>query len=359
MFLGIRDIAHARGRFALIGSVVGLITLLLVMLTGLTGGLGAQNTSALQALDPDRYVFAPATAGETPEVSFTDSAVTADDVAAWEGIDGVTGVAPVGFTQTRLEADSAVSVAVVGLPAGTGLPGGGTVPDDGAVVSASLVDEAGAREGEVVTLSGRDAEVTAVAPDEFHSHSAVVWVDSGTWRSVAHVGDDVLGTVLAVDGTLDDAAWEASSESTGTLAETVSGSFAGLAAYQSERGSLVTMQGFLYGISALVTISFLTVWTIQRTRDLSILRALGADAGYLMKDALGQAALILGVGVVAGALLGWGLGSLAGGAVPFLLTTSTILAPALGIWFLGLLGALIATRRVARIDPLLALGGNA
>lgn len=42
MFLGIRDITHAWGRFTLIGTVVGLITLLLVMLTGLTGGLGAQ-----------------------------------------------------------------------------------------------------------------------------------------------------------------------------------------------------------------------------------------------------------------------------------------------------------------------------
>ena len=44
MFVGIRDVFYARGRFALIGSVVGLITLLLVMLTGLTGGLASQNT---------------------------------------------------------------------------------------------------------------------------------------------------------------------------------------------------------------------------------------------------------------------------------------------------------------------------
>ena len=44
----------------------------------------------------------------------------------------------------------------------------------------------------------------------------------------------------------------------------------GLPAYSSERGSLLTMQALLYGISALVTIAFLSIWTIQRTRDLSI-----------------------------------------------------------------------------------------
>lgn len=42
MFLAIRDIRFARGRFALMGSVVALITLLLVMLSGLTAGLGNQ-----------------------------------------------------------------------------------------------------------------------------------------------------------------------------------------------------------------------------------------------------------------------------------------------------------------------------
>ena len=36
MYLGLRDIVAAKGRFTLITSVVALITLLLVMLTGLT-----------------------------------------------------------------------------------------------------------------------------------------------------------------------------------------------------------------------------------------------------------------------------------------------------------------------------------
>lgn len=359
MFLGIRDIANARGRFTLVGSVVGLITLLLVMLTGLTGGLGAQNTSALESLDPDRYVFAPATEGEDAEVSFTDSAVIRGDVAAWEGIDGVTSVAPAGFTQTRMEAGSAAAVAVIGLPSGTEIPGGGVVPDSGAILSESLLDDAAVTVGETVNLSGLDVEVTDTAPDDFYSHSPVVWVDSETWSDVAHVREDVVGTVLAINGDLSSDAWTSAGDTTGTLPTTVAGSFDGLAAYQSERGSLTTMQGFLYGISALVIISFLTVWTIQRTRDLAILRALGADARYLMKDSLGQAAIIVGIGVTAGSLLGWGLGALATQVLPFLLTPMTVLAPALGIWVLGMLGAIIATRSVTKIDPLLALGGNA
>jgi len=336
MFLGIRDIVHARGRFALIGSVVGLITLLLVMLTGLTGGLGAQNVSALRALDPDRVVFA------SEEPSFTESRVTAADVAAWEKVDGVTSVRALGAVQTRMEAGTTQAVAVLGLPDAT----------PGAVLSESLLDAPGAPATSVL-LGGHEVPVVGTTADEHYSHSPVVWVDTATWQAIAR--DEAVGTALLVEG---DADWEAASASTGMTAVTLRDSFSGLASYQSEQGSLQTMQGFLYGISALVTVSFLTVWTIQRTRDLSILRALGARPGYLVQDALGQAAIILGVGVGAGALAGWALGTLAGQAVPFELSTLTVAGPALGIWVLGIAGAFLATRRVAKVDPLIALGGN-
>lgn len=215
MYLAFRDIVFAKGRFALIGGVVALITLLLVLLTGLTDGLGRQNTSALENLGASHIVFAaPDDDGDEP--SFTESVITADELRA----------------------------------------------------------------------------------------------------------------------------------------------FSALPAYQSERGSLLMMQAFLYGISALVVVSFLTVWTIQRTRDLAVLRALGSSRGYLVRDSMTQAAFVVLLGAAAGGAAGAAGGAAVGSAVPFALTPMTILAPVLGVFVLGLIGAALATRRVTRIDPLLALGGN-
>lgn len=359
MFLGIRDLVHARGRFTLIGAVVALITLLLVMLTGLTGGLGAQNTSALERLDPQRYIFAgsgpdPASA----EVSFTDSQITGAMLRDWENVEGVGELTPLGTTQTRLEAGGASSVAVLGLPAGSQIPGGGTV-GEGVTLSGSIAEEQGIQAGDTVTLGGREVEVLGTTGDEYYSHSPVVWVDTDTWAQVAHVGEDVVGTVLMADGDLNGGQWDEVAAERGAVAVSTGDAFAGLPAYSSEQGSLVTMQGFLYAISALVTISFLTVWTIQRTRDLSILRALGASGRYLLRDALGQAAVILAFGTIVGALVGWALGALAGQAVPFELSVLNVLGPAAGIWLLGILGAFFATRKVSRVDPMIALGGTA
>lgn len=400
MFLALRDIVSARGRFSLISFVVGLITVLLVMLTGLTGGLAKHNTSALEALAPERYVFT----SDGP--SFQESQVTTSDVQEWqELVDADSQVIPLGTAQTRLEAGSAMGVAVLGLPAGTKVPasvvsGAGAagteiagatgtgaateaeagadsaasletqetqetvVAEDGIVVSQEIVAEAGVQPGETVEIGGVEQPVRAVVADEHYSHQPVVWASTQVWQQISRAHDGVVGTVLAVDtrdrhaGGLRDEEWQDAENQTGDSAATVEDSFSGLAAYQSEQASLQLIQVLLYAISALVTVAFLSVWTIQRSRDLSVLRALGASPGYVWKDALGQAAVVVGIGVVLGAGVGWAAGVWAGGSVPFDLQWTTIVVPAAGIWVLGMCGALVATRRVKKIDPASALEGK-
>ena len=194
--------------------------------------------------------------------------------------------------------------------------------------------------------------------------TAVVWASTQVWQQISRAHDDVVGTVLAVDtrdrhaGSLRDEEWQDAENQTGDSAATVEDSFSGLAAYQSEQASLQLIQVLLYAISALVTVAFLSVWTIQRSRDLSVLRALGASPGYVWKDALGQAAVVVGIGVVLGAGVGWAAGVWVGGSVPFDLQWTTIVVPAAGIWVLGMCGALVATRRVKKIDPASALEGK-
>ena len=58
MFVAIRELRRARGRFALITLVVVLVTVLVTFLGGLTAGLRHQNVSALNALPGSQIVFA-------------------------------------------------------------------------------------------------------------------------------------------------------------------------------------------------------------------------------------------------------------------------------------------------------------
>nr|WP_239521298.1 ABC transporter permease [Blastococcus saxobsidens] len=116
------------------------------------------------------------------------------------------------------------------------------------------------------------------------------------------------------------------------------------------------MRGFLFAISALVIGAFFTVWTIQRSGDIAVLKALGASTGYLLRDALGQAVALLALGTVAGTAIAVAAGAALGNAVPFALDLATVAVPALVMIALGVAGAALSIRRITSVDPLTALG---
>ena len=329
MFVALRDLLNAKGRFGLIAGVVALVTFLVVMLTGLTAGLGKQNTSALEALDPATVTFDGA-----DNQSYTTSRIAHADE----------GTTPLGTGQTLMtRADGTEdSVAVLGLPSGTTLPTGQVLGDD-AIASEALK----LSDGESITVGGAPVTVAEQAEDLYFAHSPVLWVPTKTWQAAMHT--EAVGTVMLSDNK--DTAPEGS--------VSLKNSFDALPAYSSEQGSLKMIQGFLYLISALVTVAFLSVWTAQRTRDLSILKAIGASNRYLLKDSIGQAALILALGALVGTALAAGLGALAANVAPFVLTPASVILPAVAIWILGMGGAALATRSISRVDPQLALGGAA
>jgi putative ABC transport system permease protein len=187
----------------------------------------------------------------------------------------------------------------------------------------------------------------------------LIWTSLDTWRKTAPPtrGDDgPTATVIALS-TSSKADVAANDHQAGTKTVSIDDSLSAIGSYTSENGSLQLMRGFLFAISALVIGAFFTVWTIQRSGDVAVLKALGASTANLLKDALGQAVVLL----VGGTLIGTGLVAVLGAlvsrsAVPFLLTPATVLVPAVVIILLGALGAALSIRRITSVDPLTALG---
>lgn len=352
MFVALRDLRFARGRFALVALVVALVTLLVGFLSGLTGGLAEQNVSAVLGLRADRVVFGGTSAAG---MTFADSAVTREQADAWAGVDGVTSVEPVGISQTRAQAGHRqVAVALFGVRPtyDPGLPlGPGEV-----VLSESAAADLEVQPGDALAVGGAPFTVRATMPDEWYSHTLVVRLPLADWQEyAARTGQaGAYATVLAVSGVGDLSA----APPTGTAARGKLQALTALSAFRSEVGSLLMMVGLLFVVSALVVGAFFTVWTIQRTPDIAVLKALGASTRSLVLDALGQALVVLVLGIGAGTAVVAGLGWLAQGSLPFVLSPLTTVVPALAMTLTGLLGAVVAVRSVTSADPLTALGSN-
>ncbi|MFD8354068.1 ABC transporter permease [Streptomyces sp. KO7888] len=359
MFVAWRDLKFAKGRFALMGTVIVLITLLVGLLSGLTAGLGQQNISAVTGLPADRIAFQAPGGGQDP--SYSNSTVTERQWQRWAQAPGVTGAEPLGITTTKATAgDRSTGVSAFGVRPGSRLaPDSDRIDGRSAVLSTTAADDLGVKAGDSFTVAGQQLTVAAVEGDASFSHTPVVWTSLDVWQKTAPPtagGDGKTATVIALN-TTSGADVAATDRAAGTETLSKDDSLSAIGSYTSENGSLQLMRGFLFAISALVIGAFFTVWTIQRSGDVAVLKALGASTANLLRDALGQAVVLLAGGTLIGTGIAAALGALvAGSAVPFLLTPATVLLPAAVTIVLGALGAALSIRRITSVDPLTALG---
>ncbi|WP_433353883.1 ABC transporter permease [Microtetraspora malaysiensis] len=344
MFVALRDLRFAKGRFALMGAVVLLITLLVTMLSGLTAGLARENISAITELPADRIVFA--TSGDSAP-SFSDSRVTDTMWREWQRVPGVSTAERLGITMGRVASgERGTSAAVFGVE---------NVRDGEIVLSSNLAEELDGKPDKKVRIFGRDFTVSETAGSASYSHAPVAWISIGDWQQAA--GQDAVATVIALR-TSGDPDLSGADARLGTTTVDRDDAPAAIGSYSSENGSLQLMRGFLFAISALVIGAFFTVWTIQRRGDVAVLKALGASTGYLLRDALAQAVIVLLLGAGIGGALGAGAGALAGDAVPFVLSAATTAVPVAVMILLGAAGAALAIRKITSVDPLTALGAS-
>lgn len=379
MFLALRELMFARGRFSLMGGVVALIAVLMVMLSGLSSGLVNDGVSGLKSMPVTAFAFDQ---GTKTDNAFSRSVIDDQQLTAWRDVDGVAAASMMGVSMANAttEAGKQVDLTLFGVDPGSFLEpstssGTGLGDIDGVVVSSTAKAE-GVELGTVVTLDRIDTKLRVVGFTDGQAtfgHVDVAYLPLKTWQLIAS-GQAAAGTpgaaqlssltsntasVIAVQAKpgaqLDLSAGDTAA---GTSSKTLSAAFNASPGYEAETLTLSMIQVFLYAICALVVGAFFTVWTIQRKHEIAVLRAIGASTGYLLRDGLAQAAILLVAFTAAGIAAGLGLGAAMPDAMPFDLEAAPIAtATALTIG-LGLIGAAVAVVRISRIDPLNALGGQ-
>lgn len=382
MFLGLRELAFARGRFGLMGLVVALIALLVVVLSGLSSGLVDDGISGLQQLPVTAFAF---DRGTQVDSAFSRSTVDMQQAAAWRRQPGVADVALFGNALVNATAVAArtgrhvpVDLALFGVAPrsflapraarGSGL----TAADPTGIVISATLEKTGVSVGDTVVVDRLGTRLTVVgvtAGQRTFGHVEVAYTPLRTWQQVhagARPGDPVppaayrQATAVALraqnGASLDLAAGDAAAR---TTSRTLEQSYASSPGYTAETSTLTLIRVFLYVISALVIGAFFTVWTIHRRHELAVIRAMGAGTGSLVRDTVGQAAFLLVGATAVGLLVGLGAGALLSGtSMPFALEAAPLAGATVSLIALGLVGAAAAALRITRIDPLAALGGQ-
>lgn len=358
MFLAWRDMIFARTRFLLMGAVLALMSILIVIISGLTAGLVNDGVSGLKAIDGDVIAFAD---GTQTDSAFTRSVVDTADAETLADAPGVETATPMGLTIANAHNQDgiAVDLTLIGVEAGSFLAPENINTAPEIVVSNTLADE-GIELGDTITIDRIGTELTVIGfTEEQHTfgHVPLAYMPLEVWQEISGRKATEASVIVAQTTSAPDTA-ELSAQ-TGLDVRTLEASFDSSPGYTAETMTLSMIEWFLYVIAALVTGAFFLVWTIQRAGDIATLRAMGATKGFLLRDSLGQAVVVLAVSIVAGVLIATGVGLwLESTPMPFSTEVAPILGGALILFIAGLIGALVAVYRVTRTNPLQALGEN-
>lgn len=356
MFVAARDLRRGFRRFLLLGTVVGLIALLSTVLSGLASGLVTDGISGLRALPIERLAFE-----EGAEATFSRSTLDEGALEAFAGIDGVEAT-PLGASFVNAKSGDgspSLDLALFGVTADSFLVDGEppTAAEPGLVLHRDLEDdgvEVGARY--VLGGSGIELPVLGFTDAGTYGHAPIAFVPLEVWQEVqygAQPDGRFSAIALAGDGDAIDRAGEAAELDVLTKTE----AYAGSPGYSAETTTMTLIRGFLLVISALVVGAFFTVLTVQRTRQIGLLKAMGASNGYIVRDSVGQMTVLVAAATAVGVALGVGVISLLdGGEAPVELSLSSVAVAAALLVLSGVLGSLAAIRRITQVEPAIALG---
>jgi len=374
MEIALAEIRRRRGRWGSIIGAVGFIVFLVLVLAALADGLFIGTAGALQTGDSDALVYSI-----DGRRSLVRSELQLSDLTEVATVDGVADAGALGVLLTTAAAGGdAYDIAVMGhIPGHAGEPtqlveGRRPAPDEQfvAVADISLRDE-GISLGDSVTLtdSSQPVDIIGFVENAQYLLAATVWVPLETWQALRfEVRPETIGRGLVVqaipvllepDMTVEFVG-AAIDEALGTT-ETVSKdeailSLPGVDQQQSTFTAIIVVSFVVVGI---VIALFFALITLEKRGQFAILKAIGSSNRFLLQGVLVQAI----IATVAGYVLGWGLSRLLAlalpGSVPVEFLTGTALSLFLATVLMGAIGALFSFRRIIRIDPASALGGEA
>lgn len=353
MFLAVRELRFAKSRFVLVGAVITLIALLTTFLSGLANGLVDDGISGLRNLPLTHLAFQ-----DGSQSTFSRSILRPPSLEVWEQVaDAEATPLGVSFFNARTGDGGSIDVAMYGIdPDGFLASGLGLtehISAEAQVVLNSDFEDQGIQVGDSVTVLGPDKELTVsgFADTGTYGHVDIAFGSLAEWQELVY-GDNAQGrfSAIAVDAT-GEIDFSSVDKAAGTEVDTKEQAYAGSPGYSAETSTMSLIRGFLLVISALIVGAFFMVWTVQRTRQIGLMKALGASNAYVLRDALGQLAIVLFASIALGALIGVGIGSQIGSGAPFSLEPGPVLSSMAALFVLGLAGSLVAIRRVVSVDP--------
>ncbi len=372
VFLALSEMKRAKVRFGLLMGAVGLLVFLILFQQALLSGLVNQFIGALKNQSASVLVYS-----DQARQNLEGSRILPPQQMALAGLAGTNGIDQVGplgqgtFTVTPGGSDEQKDAVIFGYElGGPGAPttlSSGRLPeaDDEAVASSKDRDD-GFGIGDVVRIEPDGVEITIVglADDINYSVAPTMFASFATYEAAKRTRSPEATTVLPSAMAVTLSAGSSANDVVAVINSTVDGVEAltrqeavdkspGVGSVKQSFAIILTL---FYLVVPLVTGLFFLIVTFQKAPALTLLRAIGASSGVLVRSLVVQVFVVVALGgVVATILFAFAAQGVQNLGIrveprPVLTTVAIVLV-------LALATSIAAIRRVLRIDPIEATTG--
>jgi putative ABC transport system permease protein len=376
MRIALSEMLRRRGRWFSIVGAVAFIVFLVLVLAALADGLFVGTTGALTTGDSNALVYS--TDGRR---SLVRSELPLSDLPEISAVSGVADVGTLGVllgTATATTATEPFDAAVIGhTPGHAGEPTklvAGRRPEPGepgVTLADHSLEAEGVSLGDTLTIVGASPSLTVVGfvEDSQYLLAHSLWVPLETWEALrievrpetARLGAFVQAFPILVEEGADVESVAGAIDRAMGSTETVTTDEAALSlpGVEQQESTFTAIIAASFVVVALVIALFFALVTLEKRGQLAILKAIGSSNVFLLQGVLVQAVIATVAGYAIGFLLARLLGFVLPATVPVAFLPATAASLFVATVAMGGLGAAFSFRRIVRIDPASALGGEA
>lgn len=379
VYLAFKEFWRNKGRFFMVSLVIALITTLVLFIDGLAEGLGSGNIEYLKKLDAELILFQ-----ENTDLSASTSQLGWSKRKDIRRVDGVKDVGLVGFSRVSIVLEDGrepLGISFIGVePAKPGEPpafegrGLRSKRSKEAVIDRNVALRTGLEVGDrftIKSIQGTEEEfytltVAGISDSRQNFLQPSIFVPYMTWDDMkpqAFTRDEnseIIFNVAAVQ--LDDSAeLEAMAQRLEGKVKKIEAADRKMAyeatpGYAEQQSTLNTIRIFTLLIGVLVLGGFFQIQTLQKVRQIGMLKAIGASTLTISVAFILQIIYTTLLGVAMGSLGTFGLALALPPTVPITLTPESAAVAIVSLLVIGPMAGLISLVVLLRVEPLTALG---
>lgn len=359
MKLGQKELIYGKKKFLLIESILILMTFMVLFLSGLANGLSQAVSSAIEHQSAKEYMLSSNAQNlitlsniseKQRQVIFDKYKTNAATLNVYRGhLQKKSNSTKLDVTYFAMDPNSFLNPKI--------LKGKALNATKNAIVLDDSYMDKGIKIGDTIkdSDSGIDYQVSGFTKDAMYGHTSVAYISTDNYTKMIQSKNPQYKQTAQIIALKQS---NIKNSYKGYMFVDKNDLIKHIPGYEAEQSTIQMILWVLLFMSTAILGVFFYILTIQKEREYGVLKAVGMQMKEVTYMIAAQVFILAFIGLLIGNILTYLMSIALPKSMPFYLEPSSILLISAVFLVVSVLGSLISTLRIAKVDPIITIGGN-